>query len=85
MKNNKGYFDELLDKYNKQKSDYELKQKACHEAHSAWWQEVEANGDWTEKADALGVVYDKTSSDLENSRIEYDVLAHEVLKAYMLL
>jgi len=85
MKNSKDQFVELLQHYKKQKSDYEQKEKTHNEAYNVWWQEVEANGDWTEKVAALGKAYDKAASDLDAVREEYNSLAHEVLKVYMLL
>jgi len=80
MKNNK----DQLQQYKKQKDDYEQKEKKHREAYNAWWQEVNVNGDWTEKADVLGLEYDKATSDLDISRVAYNFLAHEALKVYML-
>jgi len=74
----------LLQQYKKQKDDYEQKEKKHHDAYNDWWQEVETNGDWTEKADVLGLEYDKATSELDISRVEYNFLAHEALKVYML-
>ena len=85
MKNNKDQFIELLQQYKKQKNDYKKKEEMYHEAYNIWLQEVEANGDWTEKAEALAMTYDKATADLDTSKVEYNFLAHEVLKVYMLL
>jgi len=86
MKDNKANFDKLLREYKKQKIDYEQKLKIYHESYNAWWQEVKSNDDCNdEKANDLGLIYDKASSNLDSSKTAYDALAHVVLETYILL
>lgn len=85
MKSNKQMFEELLDSYKNQKADIEQKEKTYSEIFNLWDREVEMNGDWTEKAEELGKLYDKAVDDLEESRASYNNLAHDVLKYYLLV
>lgn len=84
MKSNKEMFDELLLNYRRQKKDHEQKNKLYIDVQYAWIEELEANGE-TEKALSLGKELDKVSADLNISRMDYDILAHQVLNYYELL
>lgn len=77
-------FDELLSNYRRQKKDYEQKNKLYIDVQHAWIEEFEANGE-TEKALYLGKEFDKVSAEMNISRMDYDILAHQVLKYYELL